>query len=379
MTAVRYEKLSDPGRLQALLDAVLVIESDLDLTSLLRRIITAAVELADARYGALGVLDREGKGLSQFVHVGVDAQTAETIGHVPEGLGILGLLIVEPHPIRLADLAAHPRSVGFPAGHPPMRSFLGVPIRARGQIYGYLYLTEKQGAPSFSEVDEEMVSALAVSAGIAVDNARLHTQLRELTLTEDRERIARDLHDTVIQRVFAVGLSLQGLVGRIRDPEVSERLQNAVGDLDETIRQVRTTIFALDPPPIAQGGLRAQALELCAQAARSLDFTPELRFVGPLDLVPLGVSTEVLATLREALSNVARHARASQTEVNLTATGKELHLQVTDDGVGIGQDAPGDGRGLPNMAERAEALGGSFTLSARPSGGTVISWRVPIA
>ncbi|MBO0747250.1 MAG: GAF domain-containing sensor histidine kinase [Acidimicrobiaceae bacterium] len=380
-----YEQLSDPGQLKALLDAVLVIESDLDLTSLLRRIVTVATDVAGARYGALGVLDEDRVGLSEFVYAGIDPATAERIGHLPEGRGVLGLLILEPHPIRIRDLAMHPYSAGVPAGHPPMRSFLGVPIRVGGEVYGNLYLTEKQGAEEFSDVDEELVSVLARAAGLAIDKARLHTQLSELTLAEDRERIARDLHDTVIQRVFAVGLSLQALVRRSKDPEFVARLQTAVADLDETIRQVRTTIFALEPLPSSEGGLRAESIEVCNHAARSLGFNPELSFDGPLDVLPRHIATEVLATLREALSNVARHAQAHRVEVVLAATGSEVALTVADDGVGIPPDLLGGrvesadgGKGLVNMRERAEALGGSFSVAARSTGGTELRWRAPI-
>jgi two-component system, NarL family, sensor histidine kinase DevS len=379
-----YERLSDPRQLKALLDAVLVIESDLDLTSLLQRIVTAATDLAGARYGALGVLDEDRVGLSEFVHSGIDPATAERIGHLPEGRGVLGLLILEPHPIRIKDVAMHPDSVGFPSAHPPMRSFLGVPIWVRGAVYGNLYLTEKQGADEFSEADEELVTVLSRAAGLAIDKARLHTQLNELTLAEDRERIARDLHDTVIQRVFAVGLSLQALVRRAQNPEVVGRLQMAIADLDETIRQVRTTIFALEPLPISEGGLRAEALEVCAHAARSLGSNPELRFEGALDVLPRHVATEALATLREALSNVARHAHAHRVEVVLAATGSEVSLDVADDGVGIPHRVYGKneglngGRGLVNMRERAEGLGGSFSVSPRPGGGTLLRWRAPL-
>lgn len=379
-----YEKLSDPRQLKALLDAVLVIESDLDLTSLLRRIVTAATELAGARYGALGVLDEDRLGLSEFVYAGVDAATAERIGHLPEGRGVLGLLILDPHPIRIKDVAMHPDSVGFPNAHPPMRSFLGVPIWVRGAVYGNLYLTEKQGADEFSQADEELVSVLSRAAGLAIDKARLHTQLNELTLAEDRARIARDLHDAVIQRVFAVGLSLQALVGRAENPEVRERLQMAVVDLDETIRQVRTTIFALEPLPSSEGGLRAEALEVCTHAARSLGFNPELRFEGALDVLPRHVATEALATLREALSNVARHAHAHRVQVVLAATGSEVSLDVADDGVGVPDrvnvktEGQNGGRGLVNMRERAEVLGGSFSVSPRPGGGTLVGWRAPL-
>ncbi|MCL2393795.1 MAG: GAF domain-containing sensor histidine kinase [Acidimicrobiaceae bacterium] len=382
---IPYENLSDPGQLKALLDAVLVIESDLDLTSLLRRIVTVATDVAGARYGALGVLDEDRVGLSEFVYAGIDPATADRIGHLPEGRGVLGLLIIEPRPIRIRDVATHPDSGGFPKGHPPMRSFLGVPIWVRGAVYGNLYLTEKRDAEEFSEVDEELVSVLARAAGLAIEKARLHTQLSELTLAEDRERIARDLHDTVIQRVFAVGLSLQALVRRAQDPELAERLQTAIADLDETIRQVRTTIFALEPLPSAEGGLRAEALEVCTQAVRSLGFNPEVRFEGALDTLPRNIASEALATLREALSNVARHARAHRVEVVLSATATAVSLAVLDDGVGLprdlantGAESVDGGRGLANMRERAQALGGSFSAGPRSGGGTQLDWRAPV-
>ncbi len=373
-----YHRITDPGRLQALLDAVLVIESDLDLFSLLRQIAGAAVDLVGARYGALGVLDSSGVGLAEFVHVGVDPATVESIGHLPEGRGILGLLIRDPRPIRLDDLAAHPASVGFPPGHPAMRSFLGVPVRVRDQVYGNLYLSEKLDGASFDDDDEHLVGALARAAGIAIDNARLHARVRELTLAEDRERIARDLHDTVIQRIFAVALSLQATLGSVDRPELSARLATAVGDLDETIRQIRTSIFALQPPPSASTGLRVAILDLCAEAARSLRFEPSVAFDGPVDLVPGHVGSEALAALREALSNVARHARATHAEVEVTATVESLCVRVDDDGVGMAPGAPRAGKGLPNMAERAELLGGSFAISARPGGGTRVQWQVPL-
>jgi signal transduction histidine kinase len=374
-----YHEIDDAAKLQALLDAVLVIESDLDLVSLLHQIVTAAVELVGAQYGALGVLDTTGLGLAEFVHVGVDAATVEEIGHLPEGLGILGLLISDPEPLRLDDLAEHPASVGFPEGHPPMRSFLGAPIRIRHQVFGNLYLTGKVGGKGFSEEDEQLVTALSRAAGIAIDNARLHARVRELTLTEDRERIARDLHDTVIQRIFAVALSLQAAAGVAADADLRTRLTTAVSDLDETIRQVRTSIFALDPPPAAQGGLRMQVLDLCSEATRSLDFDPEVRFAGPVDLATGRVGVEALASLREALSNVARHAHASRAEVTITASAEHLQVLVLDDGIGRPQSATGVGRGLSNMAERAEMLGGSFSISARPQGGTCVEWRVPLS
>ena len=362
--------------LRALLDAV--IESDQDLVSVLRQIVGSAVDLVGARFGALGVLDSSGSGLSEFVHVGMDPAIVAGLGHLPEGRGILGLLIADPRPIRLVDLGRHPGSVGFPAGHPPMRSFLGVPIRVRGQVYGNLYLTEKTGGADFSEEDEQLVLGLASAAGIAIDNARLHARVRELTLSEDRERIARDLHDSVIQRVFAVALSLQAAAGVTGDPDLAARLHRAVADLDETIREIRTTIFALELPPAARGDLRVQVLQVSSDAARGLGFEPEVRFGGPIGLVPPQVGSEVLVTLREALSNVARHADATHTEITLMATGEEFHLRVTDNGVGLATPTPGAGKGVDNMGERAAGLEGTFSLTAAPGGGTQLDWRVPL-
>lgn len=373
-----YRDLHDADQLQALLGAVIDVESDLELEPTLRRVVTAACALTGARYGALGVLDVSGKSLAQFVHVGVDDETAARIGHPPDGAGLLGLLILDPRPLRLAEIADHPDSVGFPPGHPPMHSFLGVPLRIRGEVFGNLYLTEKIGAPEFSRDDEAVVVALASAVSSAIDNARLHARLAELAVSDDRERIARDLHDTVIQRLFATGLSLQSVVSLAPDRELRARLEEAVADLDDTIRQVRTAIFALEPPPAARTGLRTRILALCAESARALGFEPAVRFSGPIDaVVGEDVAPGLLATLREALANVARHAGATSAEVEVRVD-DHLHLLVADDGVGVG---PGDhrgGNGLPNMATRAELLGGSFTLRARPGGGTELAWRVPL-
>lgn len=372
-----YHRVRDAAKLHALLDAVLVIESDLDLLPLLRRIVRAAVDLVGARYGALGVLSPSGKGLSEFVHEGMDDELVRTIGHLPEGRGILGLLINQPEALRLDDLTAHPAAVGFPAGHPPMASFLGMPVRLRDRVFGNLYLTEKIGGGPFTEEDEQLASALATAAGLAIENARLHARVRQLSLTEDRERIARDLHDTVIQRIFAVALSLQAVEARAAvDAHLADRLRYAVDDLDETIRQIRTTIFALEPPPTAVAQLRSEALAVCTEARRSLGFEPELRFDGAVDAVPPSIGGDALATLREALSNVARHARATRVTVSLVATDGALTVSVVDDGVGY-QPLEG-GNGLPNMAQRAEALGGRFHVAARPGGGTELEWRVPL-
>ena len=371
-------RIRDPERLAHLCDAVLMIASDLSLPEVLRRIVASACRLVECRYGALGVLDAQGKGLSEFVHVGIDAPTVSRIGHLPAGHGILGLLIVDPKPLRLVDLTQHPFSYGFPPHHPTMKSFLGVPIRVREEVFGNLYLTEKAGAVEFSEEDEELASALAVAAGIAIENARLHARVQDVALLEDRERIARDMHDTVIQRLFAVGLQLQSAARLEARPEVAERLERSVDDLDDTIRQVRTTIFALEPPP-SRHSVRDEILSLAAEMQPILGFAPTVRVEGPVDTMvgrPLG--DHLLAALREALSNVARHAHATQVDVTVRLA-EELVLEVLDDGVGLASDGAHHGRGLGNLRARAAALGGGATISTRPSGGTAVTWRVPTA
>ena len=372
-----YHAIRDPEKLQGLLDAVLIIEAGLELPGVLRRIVNTACSLTRARYGALGVLDPSGKGLSEFVNLGIDDATVETIGQLPEGAGILGLLILEPEPLRLDNLSAHPDSVGFPPGHPPMHSFLGVPVRVRNEVFGNLYLTEKIGADRFSEEDEELAVALAVAAGIAVDNARLHARVGDLSMAADRERIARDLHDTVIQRLFSTGLSLQSVVPVTEDTEVRSRIKEAVSDLDDIIRQVRTTIFELEPPPGAKSGVRGKILDICAQAARSLGFEPEVRFSGAIDRsVGASLATELLGVLREALSNVARHAGASRVMVEVSVD-TTLKLRVVDNGVGPAAAKASGGRGVTNMSQRAELLDGHFALSMASGGGTEIVWSVP--
>jgi len=372
--------VKDPERLRDLVAAVLAIGSDLSLPSVLRHIVESATTLLDARYGALGVLDPVGKGLSEFVYVGMSADEVAAIGHLPEGHGILGLLILEPEPLRLDVLGAHPDSFGFPANHPPMESFLGVPIRVRGQVFGNLYLTDKRGAAEFSEEDEILAVALAGAAGIAVENSRLAARVRELSLVEDRERIAADLHDTVIQRLFATGLGLQATVRTIDNPAAAVRLQAAVDDLDETIRQIRSTIFALQSPRLAGRGLRAEIVALGTEAAAVLGFKPTVSVDQLLDgRVSATTGIQLLAVLREALSNVVRHAGAAAVAVSVNVTGTDLVATVVDDGVGTGSGERPGGQGLASLHHRAKALGGTFEVGAGAHGtGTFVRWQVPL-
>jgi signal transduction histidine kinase len=366
--------------LQQLLDAVVTIGSDLDLPAMLRRIVQAAADLVDARYGALGVLDDTGSRLAEFLTVGIDEVTRRRIGHVPEGHGILGVLIVDAKPLRLPDLTAHPDSYGFPPGHPPMRSFLGVPIHVRNQVFGNLYLTDKRSADEFTQVDEDLAVGLATAAAVAIENARMHTRVQELAVLEDRERIARDLHDTVIQRLFATGLSLQGssrLVGTNPDEAIA-RIEAAVDDLDVTVKHIRSAIFGLERTRPGTAGLRDAVLSLLRGAAGPLGFEPRVYFDGPVDsVVGDDVAADLLATLQEALSNVARHARARQVDVAIVAA-DEVTLTVVDDGVGLDGAGTSRGRGLDNMAARAARHGGSCDVGASPHGGTVVTWAVPL-
>lgn len=367
---------SGNDRLARLLDAVLAVASDLTLPVVLQRIVESARSLVGARYAALGVLGDDG-GLTEFVHSGVSPETADAIGHLPEGHGILGLLIVEPAPLRLRDLSEHVDSAGFPAHHPVMRSFLGVPIRSRDRVFGNLYLCEKEGAEEFSADDEALVVALAAAAGVAVENARLHSQIQEYAILEERERIARDLHDKVIQRLFATGMSLQATERLIERPEVGKRVAAAIDDLDTTVREIRGTIFALQQP--ARHGLRTEVLDLAAEAGPALAFTPTVHFDGPVDsVVSDEIAEHLLASLREALANVARHAGASSVDVVVTV-GADVVLRVMDDGCGIRPEARDHtGFGLRNLDERARTLDGSFALIDRKGGGTVLEWRVPL-
>ena len=354
------------------------MSSDL-MPIVLRRIVASACELVDAKYGALGVLG-PGTNVDQirfveFITEGADEETIRRIGHYPHGRGILGVLIRDPRPLRLHDVASHPQSYGFPAGHPPMRSFLGVPVLIEGRVFGNLYLSEKRGGGDFTARDEEMVIALAGAAGVAVENARLQERVRQMAVLKDRERIARDLHDTVIQRLFATGLGLKA-VTFIATPAVADRIQHAVDDLDTTIRDIRGVIFALQAHERRQQGLRLDVLSLATEMKPVLGFEPRIHFDGPIDgVINEMLAADLLAVLRELLSNVAHHARATSADIYLLA-GSEIILRVEDDGRGPGSAREG-GSGLKNLEARAVPYGGSFALVSKERRGSLAEWRVP--
>ncbi|WP_329478744.1 GAF domain-containing sensor histidine kinase [Kribbella sp. NBC_01484] len=470
------EIIDSQERLRALLDAVVVIGADLDLTSTLDRIITAACELVGARHGALGVVGPDGKRLSRFITHGVTAEEIAAIGPLPEGHGLLGALSDHPASLRLRDLSEHPRSFGFPANHPPMKSFLGLPVRTRDHVFGNVYLTEKADGADFTEDDERALTALAAAAGVVIDNARLYadterrrrwhevtaeiTQLmlgdydpndalrliarraREvpevemlgrtiiaplpsgslstggllivaasqsatlsvtvgtdvlrmfanqatlaleraqahrdrsmIAVLEDRDRIAGDLHDLVIQRLFATGLQLQGM-HKVARPDVRERIGRAVADIDTTITDLRAAIFELRHRP-GDISLRADVSALVAEHAEPLGFRPALTCTGPLDTaVPAAVRPQILAAIRESLSNVVRHARATHVTVQVIVTGQEVVARVADDGVGLPPDA--HQTGLRDLRERAAALGGAVHIGPNEPTGTVVELRTPL-
>jgi signal transduction histidine kinase len=358
----------------------MAIGSEQTLADALRRITETAADLVDANYAALGVLDETGSRLSEFITVGLDEEETDRIGARPEGHGILGLLILEPKPLRLPDLHAHPDSFGFPPGHPPMTSFLGVPIRLRGVVYGNLYMTDKKDLQVFTDVDQELAVGLAAAAGLAIENARLHEVARTAGLLDERERIARDLHDDVIQRLFATGLSLQAAAQITKEPMAVERIMRSVDEIDISIRQVRSTIFELHQLGSAQLSVRSDIAMVCDDAAKALGFKPLLDIDGPIDsAVDEQVRGHVLLCLREALSNVARHAQAAVVDVQVSVASGHLTLRVTDDGVGYHPPSDHRSSGIDNMLVRAEALGGSFSIADREEGGTVVTWDVPLS
>ncbi len=371
----------DRERWRALLDAVIGLGSGLELPVVLDRIVTTACTLVDARYGALGVLDDSG-GLADFRTHGLSEAEAAALGEPPQGRGILGHIIDHPEPLRLENLQEHPDSVGFPPGHPPMRTFLGVPILIGDKAWGNLYLTDKRGGAAFTEDDVAVIEALATAAGVAVDNARLYSELaasqaerERLVVFRDRDRISRDLHDMVIQRLFATGLQLQSILQLVDHPDAVGRVNSAVDEIDGAIADLRAAIFSLHAD--TETDLSATVRGLVGVVRHQLGFTPSVRFRGPVDsAVDEPSRIEALAVLREALSNVARHAGAGHVAIDVAVEDGTLTVCVTDDGRGIPPHAPR--RGLANLAARAESLGGAFHVESVEPSGTRIRWDAPL-
>jgi signal transduction histidine kinase len=376
---VPYRAIADPAQLRALLGTVVRIHEAVEVSAVLRRAAEGARSLTDARYAAAGLVDPTGQVLGAFETSGVDSATAELIGRHPTGAGLLGAVLRDPRPLRLADLRTDSRAVGFPAGHPPMRSLLAVPLTLDDEVRGALYAADKLGGGEFTADDEHLLEALAATSGGAIEHTRLLEQVHELGLVADRERIARDLHDTVIQRLFAVGLELQSVLP-MTSGEVGRTVDAAVDELDDIIHEVRAAIFALEPAPHRPVSLRGRVHEVCVEARPALGFAPGLTVTGPLDeVVSGGVAAELLATVREALANVAHHAGVTRCTVTVAA-GDDLLVRVVDDGTGLDRStrrAPG--HGLADMTARAEVLGGSLSTETAPGGGVALTWRVPLA
>ncbi|MGH2657482.1 MAG: GAF domain-containing sensor histidine kinase, partial [Actinomycetota bacterium] len=342
-------------RRDALVQAGMVLASELSLPSILQKIVELACQVADARYGALGVLDPDGRMIFDFITHGVTEEERRAIGDLPVGKGILGLLITESRPIRMAKIQEHPRSVGFPPNHPPMTSFLGVPIKVRDRVYGNLYLTEKRGAVEFTEEDQEAVVTLAAQAGVAIENARLHEDLRRLAVLEDRERIAQELHDGVIQSLFAVGMGLQAAGAMADDPEtVRGRLDAAVNDVDRVIRDLRNYIFGLGGGPADRElsrGLHGLAHEL----RRGSDIVIRVEVDPAASGALASRAGDIAQFAREALTNAVRHSGAATVSLVISRDDGSFVLEIEDDGKGFDPEAAeGRGRGLGNLRARAQ-------------------------
>lgn len=367
-------------RLHALNAAGMSLSSELDSAAVLQRVVDQAREIGSARYAALGVFDQTGT-VEQFVTSGITAEERARIGPLPQGLGLLGLLQREPHALRLREIKDHPASVGFPANHPPMRSFLGTPIRWRGTALGNLYLTEKQGAGGFSEEDEQAVATLAAQAAIAIENARLYEQTERVSILEERHRIGMDLHDGAIQSLYGFGLLLEDAAARIeREPAAArEVVLRAVDRLNAAIADLRSYVLGLRPVRGSDRPLTESLPTLAEQARSNALLDVEVAVSEPaaaaLDRTAREATFYIAA---DALGNVAQHARAKRASLRLFLQGTNVVLEVTDDGVGFDYANATEGHGLRNMRERAFAVGGQLHVVAAPGSGSRLRFEIPV-
>lgn len=368
-------------RLIALHKASLELVRDVSLDRLLERIAAVACEQADARYAALGVLDDNGK-LVKFISVGMTDHEIKRIAHPPVGKGLIGELMDAESPIRMPVLQEHPRSAGFPANHPPMVSFLGVPIRTASRQLGQIYLTEKMNAAEFTADDEKIIQMLGAYAAAAIQNARLHENTHRLAVLEERERIGMDLHDGIIQSIYAVGLSLEGALLSIEeDPaDAKSRIENSIHGLNQAIRDLRAYILDLRPRQMGNDGLMS-GLKRLATEFRANSLT-EVVLIGPdkdlMDLPP-SQALALFHICQEALANAAKHAKAKKVEISLWSTDDRALMEIHDDGRGFDMETKSLslGHGLANMQTRAEAAGGDVDISSVPGEGTTILAWVP--
>jgi signal transduction histidine kinase len=366
-------------RAEKLIASGLALSRELRSEAILTRIVELAAELTGARYAALGVLN-EDRNISEFITHGVTHLERAAIGDPPSGKGLLGLLIDERRPIRIDDIAADPHSHGFPPNHPPMGTFLGAPVVSGGSVFGNIYLTEKAGGVPFTEEDERDLVVLASQAGIAIYNARLLGELQRanqeidrLSVSEERERIAKELHDGVIQSLFAVGMGLQGASALTEDGLVSTRIEGAIDEIDRAIRDLRNYIFGLRPGILADRQLAGALKELVDEFQERTGVVAVADIDDEAASELASVATDVVQVAREALSNVAKHSGASTCSVRLHRTIDGVTLEVDDDGDGFDMSSISKGMGLQNMSRRLEALGGSFSVAAVAGEGTTVT------
>jgi signal transduction histidine kinase len=367
-----------------LVEAGLALASEFDHEAVLQRIADVAREVLGARYAAVGVVGDDGL-LTRFVYSGVDPATADMIGELPHGKGLLGVLIEGGRPMRTREIAEHPDSFGFPPNHPPMHSFLGVPIVVRDRIFGRLYMTEKDGDAKFSKDDERIAMTLAAQAGVAIENANLLEEVRlrgeELAVLEERDRISKELHDGVIQSIYSVGLSIQGAIALIeRDPDgTKKRMDEAIDTLDNVVRDVRSYIFALQPKSVEERGLKSGIEELVKDLeVNALTETTVQLSTDALDLVSESNKGDFIQIARGVLSNIARHARATHVSVTcIVEEGNIVVMTIEDDGIGFDPVTVDRGDGLTNIEERARQIGGEFVIAKRVPRGTVHTLSIP--
>ena len=378
---IRAEHVSEQA-LTALHEAALAVADNLALDKVLRQIVESARELANARYAALGVPGSDGK-LARFVHSGMTAEEVSRIAHPPEGRGLLGAILDEGRTIRLPRVCDDPRCVGFPPGHPEMESFLGVPIRAGGEILGNLYLTNKIEGNEFTKADEELIELLAAHAAIAIKNAQLYEEVGRLAIVEERSRIGMDLHDGVIQAIYAVGLTLESarlLASEDQHEEIVQMLDGAIDGLNDAIRDIRN--FILDLRPRRFEGELDLGLARLAREFQANTMVPVTLDAPPESMVglPLPMARAIFFTAQEALANVARHARASHVAIKTEREDGRITLRVEDNGSGfdVDNEAHMTGHGLANMKARAEEQGGTFVVDSVADAGTTINLILPL-
>jgi signal transduction histidine kinase len=361
-------------RLSNLIGAAAAVVGEVDLDRVLRRLVSEARAATGAKYAALGVLGPHGV-LSDFIHEGLDDEVVRRIGSFPQGRGVLGTVVREKRTIVVDEISTHVDSFGFPDGHPVMESFLGVPLRAGHSVFGNLYLTDKPGG--FNESDVSLIEALAVIGGSAVSTARLRERLEAIAIVEDRDRIARDLHDTIIQDLFAIGLGIQGLSERVTEESVSVVLGHAVDQLHGTVETLRRYIYELRSPDDTRSRLSSQIGELADRMGSAyptrITFTTE----GDVDTIESRTTEEIMKLVTEAVSNALRHSQAEEVVIHVSREDEGLTLSVKDDGLGFEMENVRRGMGLINMRERVQRLGGQLEIESAVGDGTTVAIRLP--